>query len=316
MAKSLRKRLTKKSFLIKHTTIFITLIAIFLLTFVLALMPYKNNVLGDATNQDQEFVSVLYDLPQQNSDSDPQITSHAVVVMDMDSKVVLYQKNPDTMVLPASTTKIISALVTLENYLPSDILTVPNSKFQGSDMGLVAGETITVEALLRGLLIVSANDAAETLAVNFPGGRHEFIKQMNEAAARLNLSNTYFTNPSGFDDFNHRSTARDMVRAADAAMKYPLFADIVKLKRDIVSSNDGQIVHRLESTNELLGQVEGVYGVKTGWTEDAQENLVTFYSKDGRNIMMALLGSQDRFGDTKRLIDWINNNYSWVSVES
>lgn len=316
MAKSWRTQISKNSKLIKHSSVLTTMFVVFLITFVIALFADENSIASQVESREPDFVSTLYDLPKLNTNTKPRINSEAVVVMDMDSKVVLFEKNADEKLLPASTTKIITSIVVLENYDPNEILTVNIPRALGSKMGLVSGERISVESLLRGLLITSGNDAAEVLAANYPGGRQEFINQMNNLAEDLNLSNTTFTNPSGFDDFNHHSTARDMVRAADAAMKFPLFAEIVTKKRDIVSSEDGKIVHRLESTNELLGEVDGVLGVKTGWTEEAQENLVTFYSKDGRNIMITVLGSQDRFGDTKEIIDWINKNYSWVSVDS
>jgi D-alanyl-D-alanine carboxypeptidase (penicillin-binding protein 5/6) len=164
-------------------------------------------------------------------------------------------------------------------------------------------------------LIYSANDAAEVLAANYDGGREAFVQAMNEKANELNLINTHFENPTGFDGGRHFSTARDLIRVAIVAMQNPRFSNIVKQKEKVVASIDGAIKHKLISTNQLLSEVDGVKGVKTGWTENARENLVTYIERDGKRIMIALLGSQDRFGETKELISWIYNNYEWQEVK-
>jgi D-alanyl-D-alanine carboxypeptidase len=182
-------------------------------------------------------------------------------------------------------------------------------------MGLINGEKMKVEDLLYGLLVYSANDAAEVLAQNYPGGRDAFVGAMNAKAVELHLENTSFKNPTGLDGNGHVTTARDLIRGASLAMQIPEFARIVGTKQAVVKSENGKIVHRLTNINELLGVVEGVLGVKTGWTENARENLVTYIERDNKKIMIALLGSQDRFGETKELIDWIFANYAWKEVK-
>lgn len=245
----------------------------------------------------------------------PIISAQSALAIDMNSQVSLYEKRADSPYLPASTTKIITALVAMEYYPLNLVIKVPKFSVEGQKMGLIAGEEIEVEDLLYGLLVYSANDAAEVLALNFPGGRELFIVAMNLKAKELGLGHSKFSNPAGLDDGDgHVTTAKDLIRVSEIAMKNPLFAKIVGTKEKTVTSTNGRIVHRLKNLNELLGNVDGVMGVKTGWTENARENLVTYIERDGHKIMIALLGSQDRFGETRELIDWIFASYDWQEV--
>jgi len=244
----------------------------------------------------------------------PMLTASSIFASDIDSGLTLFEKNADTPILPASTTKIITALVAIDYYLLDDVLTVGMISIPGQKMRLVEGEKITVRDLLYGLLIFSANDAAEVLAENYPGGRDEFISSMNRKAKKINLSNTSFTNPTGLDGGGHYSTAKDLVRAASYGIQKPFFAEVVATQKKVVTSIDGKIVHNLTNINELVGEVDGVLGVKTGWTENAHENLVTYINRDDNRVMIALLGSGDRFEETKQLIDWIFENYKWEEV--
>jgi D-alanyl-D-alanine carboxypeptidase len=248
-------------------------------------------------------------------ESFPIISAQAALAVDLDSGVTLYEKDPDKALLPASTTKIVTALVAMEQYHDGDVLEVGSIKVEGQKMGLVRGEKLKVSDLLYGLLVFSANDAAEVLAQNFPGGREAFVERMNAKARELSLTNTNFNNPTGLDGNGHVTTARDLIRVATVAMKNPEFAKIVGTKETVVKSENSKISHRLTNINELLGVVDGVLGVKTGWTENARENLVTYIARGEKRIMIALLGSQDRFGETKELIDWIFANYSWKEVK-
>ena len=171
------------------------------------------------------------DLPVLKNDySVPILSAQAVLAVDLNSSITLYEKEPDKHLLPASTTKIVTALVAMEYYPLDKTLTVRTVNVDGRKMGLVAGERITIEDLLYGLLLYSANDAAEVLAENYLGGRKGFIFAMNQKAKELNLDNTYFSNPSGLDGNGHVSTARDMVRVSWVAMGNPLFSKIVSTK--------------------------------------------------------------------------------------
>ena len=257
------------------------------------------------------------------STSFPVLTAQGVLAVDMDSGVPLYEKNPDAPLLPASTTKIDTALVSLDTYKLDQVLVIPPGvNVDGQKMGLYPGEKMTFENLLYGLLVYSANDAAEALAKDYPClpagrpcGYDAFIAAMNAKAKDLSMNNSHFQNPIGLDDPTQQATARDLVRESEVAMRIPEFAKIVGTENVTVTDLSGRSVYNLKNVNELLGSVPGVMGVKTGWTEDARENLVTYVVRNNHRVMIALLGSQDRFGETKELIDWIFGNYNWQEVK-
>lgn len=254
------------------------------------------------------------------STSYPVLSAQGVLALDIDSGIPLYEKNADAPLLPASTTKIITALVVLDNYKLDQVLVVPKGiNVDGQKMSLYVGETMKVEDLLYGLLVYSANDAAETFAINFPGGYGAFINAMNIKAQDLSLTNSHFDNAVGLDSDAQRSTSRDLIRASEVAMRNPTFAKIVGTKQITITDATGKFSHNLKNVNELLGVVPGVMGIKTGWTESARENLVTYIVRDNQGgaphrIIIAILGSTDRFGETKELIDWIFSNYNWEEV--
>lgn len=245
----------------------------------------------------------------------PIFSATSIYAIDLDSKTSLFEKNPNTPSLPASTAKIMTALVSLDFYPLDAALLVGKVNVEGQKMGLKQGEKIAVDGLLKGLLIFSANDAAEVLASNFPGGRDLFIAKMNLKAKELGLEKSHFINPAGLDGAGQYTTAKDLVKASDYAMQIPYIAKIVAKEEENVRSTDGNSIHRLKNINRLIGKVDGVLGVKTGWTENARENLVTYVERDGHRVMIALLGSQDRFGETEELIDWIFKNHSWQLIE-
>jgi serine-type D-Ala-D-Ala carboxypeptidase (penicillin-binding protein 5/6) len=243
-------------------------------------------------------------------DSFPLLSAQSVLVVDMNSDMILYEKNPDQLSLPASTTKIITALVALDAFPLDKIITV-NSYPIGQRMSLMQGEKISSRNLLLGLLVYSANDAAEALAADYPGGRDAFIAAMNAKAKYLGMSRTTFTNPSGLDGVGQMTTARDLVKAGEAAMNNQFFTRAVSTREVTVKSVDGRYEHKLTNINRLIGKVDGILGVKTGWTHNARENLVTYADREGKKIMIALLGSQDRFGETEELVEWIYSAYEW-----
>ena len=245
----------------------------------------------------------------------PIFSAQSVMAVDLTSGVTLYEKDPNKALLPASTTKIVSALVAIDTYDPEQVLKVGKVAVEGQKMGLVTNEKIKFIDLLNGLLIYSANDAAEVIASNHPGGRELFIALMNKKVKDLGLNNTHFSNPTGLDNGAQYSTTRDLVVVSKEAMKNPIFKEIVGTKEKIVKSVDNRFTHRLTNINKLLGEVDGVYGVKTGWTEVARENLVTYVERNNRKVMLVVLGSSDRFGETKELIEWIFSNYTWEEVK-
>lgn len=296
------------------------------LYFVILTFIFVSSVALAASGQVKEVVASLEatPAPQRNfppipvlseNTAFPVLSAQGVLAVDLDSGISLYEKNSDSPLLPASTTKIITALVSLDAYPLDQVLTVgKNVGIDGQKMGLIAGEQMKVEDLLYGLLVYSANDAAETLAQNYPGGYDAFIAAMNAKAQELSMNNSKFANPVGLDEDGQITTSKDLVRAAEVAMRNPEFAKIVGTKQVSISDVTGKTAYNLRNINELLGSVPGVLGVKTGWTENARENLVTYIVRDNHKVMIAILGSQDRFGETKELIDWIFTNYKWQEV--
>lgn len=240
------------------------------------------------------------------------ISAYSVTVVDVLSGVVMYRKNDEERLAPASTTKLMTAMVALDEYKPEDIVTVKEATLSGQIMYLEPGERMTVEYLLYGLLIHSANDAAYVLAQHHPLGPQAFMNKMNEKAKELSLTNTKFTNPAGFDDDSHLMSAKDIARMSRFAMQYPLIAKIVAIPAITISDVDHKNFHQLRTTNLLLGKIPGVAGVKTGSTPQAGENLVTLIERDGRKVIIVALRSKDRFSDTELLINWIFSNHQWL----
>lgn len=249
--------------------------------------------------------------PQNLGLQPPIISATAVLIKDLDGDFLLYIKDPNKRVPIASTTKIMTALVAVNYYQLDNVLTVPDSALvEGSTMGLEAGEQLTFRSLLYGLLLNSGNDAAFTLAANYPGGVPSFIQEMNQQAIELGLLNTYFDNPAGFDSPSHFSSVFDLAKIAEAASQNPSLARIFATQDAIVASIDNQSVHHLKNLNKLLG-LPGVLGIKTGTTPAAKENLVTLVQRDEHRILLVVLGSDDRFGETRNLINWTFDNFSW-----
>lgn len=242
----------------------------------------------------------------------PQILSTAALIVDVDTGLPLFNKDANKIVPIASTTKIITALISSAYFKPNEVLTVPEDVLSvgGSSMGLKPGEKINYRSLLYGMLLNSGNDAAYTIAQNYPGGEVEFIKVMNSKANSLGLANTHFDNPAGFDSPNHFSSAIDLAKIALMAINDPQIARIVATKDTIVTSDDKTIEHPLKNLNKLL-DMQGVLGVKTGTTPQARENLVGLIDRNNHKILTVVLGSNDRFGETEKLFDWVYQNYQW-----
>ena len=175
----------------------------------------------------------------------------------------------------------------------------------GSRMGLRSGETISVKNLLYGLLIPSGNDAAVALAEYNAGTEKDFVKKMNAKAKLLGLDQTQYTNSTGLDNGESYSTPHDLALLASYLIRDNTIRQIVNLKEAEIAG------HKMENTNTLLGQM-GIKGIKTGRTDAAGECLVTLAENpEGKEVLIVVLGSQNRFYDTKILLDWIYRAYIW-----
>lgn len=259
----------------------------------------------------QESVAPKLKEVKDRGESAPVTTAVGVFVMDLSTGKTLFSKNPDVRLPNASTTKIMTALVASEYFKMDQILTVDKrGMVDGSTMGLKVGERITFGDLLYGMLLNSGNDAAYTIAANYPGGVEGFVLKMNKRSEEMGLKNTHFTNPAGFDNSNHFSSASDLVVIAEHASKNQNLLNVVGTKQSVVASVDGDTIHNLKNINALLG-VDGVIGFKTGFTPAAKENLVSLIQRDHGRILIVVLGSADRFGETEKLIKWVDSNFIW-----
>ena len=187
----------------------------------------------------------------------------------------------------------------------------------GSRLGLSTNDTITVENLLYGLMMVSGNDAAVALAESIGGDITNFSTLMNEKAQNLGLLSTHFTSPHGLDQDEHFTTAYDLAILADYALQYDTFLKIVKTQSYTITINNHS--KQLNNTNELLGYIDGVYGVKTGFTNGANRCLVTACMRGDLDVICVVLGcdtKKDRTKDSVNLINYIFNNYSIVNIKN
>jgi serine-type D-Ala-D-Ala carboxypeptidase (penicillin-binding protein 5/6) len=294
-----------------------SLVVSFLFTTFLLFSPEKNRlVLGETTDNFFNFQPI--DQPVVENDKIDDLSALSYVVVDIDSGSVLLSKNENVSLPPASVTKIMTALVAADYYSKKDVVEVKSDYPIGRNMGLKKGEQFTVFDLYLGLLVHSANDAAFVLADNYPGGVDSFIEAMNNKASLLGLSRTHFTNFAGEEDLDHFTTALDIAKLSRLFLKNELFSTIVELDSAVVRSVDGIGEHQLETTNQLLGVVPEIKGLKTGWTNQAGECFVSYFQleEEGktRRLVAVILASNDRFGETKRLLEWVKNNVFWRSV--
>lgn len=240
----------------------------------------------------------------------PTLTATGIYITDLNTGVVLYQKNANMRLKPASLTKIVTALVAMDYFDEDSVLSVKNGQnATGSTINLHQGDKLIAEDLLYALLVPSANDAALTLAENYPGGYVAFVNRMNSKVTEMGLTNTHFANVSGVESSNHYTSAYDITMLAKAALSRPQFSAIVSTQKITLKSLEGNI-YPLETTNILLGK-PGIFGVKTGWTPEAGECLVILAEKDNHPVIISILNSKDRFGEAQTLFNWVYSNFSW-----
>lgn len=239
------------------------------------------------------------------------VSARSIAVIDVESASILLQRHAHEPISPASTTKLMTALVARENYDLDQIMTVSSgSASVGHVIGFPVGSQFTVKELLKALLISSGNDAANILAQHHPQGYIQFVTEMNQQAQALNLTQTSFTNPAGLDAFDHQTTAFELSLLAREFMKDDFFSTIVDEEESIITDVSGRIVFNLYNTNQLIGRSD-VVGIKTGTTDLAGEALITQVERDGKAIIIVLLGSQNRYVDTEQIMEWVFRQYRW-----
>ena len=219
----------------------------------------------------------------------------------------------------ASTTKIMTATIVLEKGNLNDTIEISKKAAStgGSRLGLKTGDKITVCDLLYGLMLCSGNDAAVALAEHIGGSIEGFAELMNKKAIELNLNNTHFVTPHGLDEDEHYTTAYELALLSNYAMKNQKFAQIVNTKNYTVAINGYS--KNLHNTNELLGNLDGVYGIKTGFTNGANRCLVTACKRDNLDIICVVLGADTkkfRTIDSIKLIEYVFSNFEIINIEN
>lgn len=235
----------------------------------------------------------------------------ASVIYDTGSGTNLLEKDISTPRPIASLAKLMTALVIMESHKPNEVVTVGKLPALGPEdqkLGLAEGEEITVGELLKAILIYSANDAANALAIYDSGSVEDFSKKMNDKAKLWGMTNSNFDEPSGLSSKN-TSTPKDLIKLASVLSTNQTFKEITSTTNSKIFNQDGK-AYTLTTTNKILGSV-GVVGMKTGYTLDAGQCLITAVERNGRRIITVVLNSPDRFQESKNMIEWAFNNHIW-----
>ena len=277
------------------------------------------STLSFADDLEEETIDVNAEIQaSMNAKEVPQLNSRSCVVLDRLNQNILYGKNEKNKVKMASTTKIMTAIVVLEN--SSLDTTVEASKKAagtgGSRLGLKTGDKITIRDLMYGLMLCSGNDAAVCLAESVGGSIEGFAELMNAKAQELGLSNTHFESPHGLDSDGHYTTAYELALLSDYALKNSTFRDIVGTKNHTVTINGSP--KNLSNTNELLGNLNGIYGIKTGFTNGANRCLVTACKRGDMDIICVALGADTknfRTKDSIKLIEYSFKTYEHFNIK-
>ena len=246
----------------------------------------------------------------------PEVTAEAWILYDDTFQRVLAEQNPDERRAMASTTKIMTSLVTLESgdLDQSVIVSARAAEIGEAEAGLVEGETWTVRDLLTAMLVRSANDAAVAVAEGVAGSVEGFVALMNTKARDLGLEHTQFVNPHGLDASGHFTSARDLLTMARTAMEKPLFATLVRTQTARLPNAPDGTVRIVHNTNLLLGLYPGAIGVKTGYTGSAGLVLVAAAENSGRRLYAVVMGSTDSFGDAAALLDYGTSQFGVIDV--
>lgn len=235
------------------------------------------------------------------------VGAKSVIVYDITKNKTIYTKNPNEKLPMASLTKVMTAIIGLENKLPNDTYIVEGKNLVGENsMGLLPKEQHSLTDLLYGLILMSGNDAAEVIAAHHPKGRTAFIQAMNDKAKALGLKNTHFTNPSGLEgDGNQHSSAYDLLVITKYALEhYSVFRQVAQTVTKEIPQTETHQEYFLQNETNLLTSYPGVKGVKTGYTPEAGLCLITYLEYKDRKIIAVLLGSENRRQEMKDILDY------------
>lgn len=234
------------------------------------------------------------------------ISAVSAIVIEAQTGTALYEKNADERRAMASTTKIMTALLTIEaGDLDREFTVDPLAiRVEGTSMGLQEGDRVSRRDLLYGILLPSGNDAANAAAVSVSGSITAFVKLMNSRAQELGLSDTHFVTPSGLDAQGHYTTARDLARLAAFAMRDETFRSVVSCRSAEVEFGDPPYKRTLYNSNKMLARYEGAIGVKTGFTDNARRCLVSAAERDGVMLIAVTLNAGDDWNDHTKMLDY------------
>ena len=232
--------------------------------------------------------------------------AHGILLKELKSGRVLYEHDAGKRMSPASLTKIMSALVILENGQLDDFVTISPSAARAhkTHLRVKAGQVFRLEDLLKAMLIVSANDACLAAVQHVGGDEAQFVTLMNAKAEELGLSDTHFSNACGFDNPDHYSTAEDLATLSVMALDQPIFRQLVREERAMITPVNGHRAYVLHNTNRLLGRVPGVEGIKTGFTSKAGRCLIAKVSQNGSDLLLVILNSKRRWNTATNLITY------------
>ena len=288
---------------------------IFIIFFYNVSLCDDNSYLDDSDNSDNYL---LYETSEvSTSSNEPNTYSKNIIVIDRKTLRILYEKDAYSKVAMASTTKIMTCIIALEkcSLLDTVIISKKSATVTGSTLGLKENSKISFNDLLYGLMLRSGNDCAIAIAEHISGTVENYIDLMNNKALELGLKNTHFVSPHGLDDDEHYTTAYDLAILTDYALKNDTFKKIVSTKNYNITLNG--FTKNIINTNELLNNVDGVYGVKTGFTFNAGRCLVTSCKRNNMDIIIVVLGANTkkiRGLDTLNLINYIYTNFKYIDI--
>lgn len=272
-------------------------------------------------DNDFDYVWIDEAIEEGKTIKDPEVLSRHAVIYDRASKTVIWGKDEMTETPMASTTKIMTAIVMCEKLgeerMQETVEVCKEAAYtNGSSMGIKTGDKVTYHDLLYGLMLPSGNDAAVQIAISIAGSVENFAGLMNKKAEELGLEHTHFVTPHGLDRESHYTTAKELAIITDCALSNPMIAKVVSTESYTVTING--YPKTLNNSNELLGYLNGVTGVKTGYTSGAGRCLVTSSNRDGFEIITVVLGSDTkkiRTKDSIRLIEYAYKNYQLKNIE-
>jgi len=293
-----RKRLRQPSSLVRAVGVFIGLLVICTVTIIPSIAAAKSVAAHP--------VQVRSAVASQQFPPWRIAPAHGILLKELNSGRVLYEHDAGKRMSPASLTKIMSALVILERGNLEDLVTISPNAARAHKMHLrvKAGQVFRLEDLLKAMLIMSANDACLAAVEHVGGDEAQFVTFMNDKAAALGLADTHFKNGCGFDNPDHYSTAEDLAALSVIALDQPIFRQLVREERAIITPVRGHRAYVIHNTNRLLGRIPGVEGIKTGFTSKAGRCLIAKVSQNGSDLLLVILNSKRRWNTATHLITY------------